>query len=73
MRFKDVGQNKVGEYEFESEAGQYGPTEVEPITREEYAEYRTGTESLRVGAGAFDCDVLEYSYSANTDTWNYKW
>lgn len=73
MRFKDVGQNKVGEYEFESEAGQHGPTAVEAITREEYAEYRTGTESLRVGAGTFECDLLEYSYSADADTWNYNW
>jgi hypothetical protein len=73
MRFKDVGQNKVGEYVFETGEGQYGPTEVEPITPEDYAEYRTGTASLRVGAGEYDCDVLEYSYADDTDKWNFTW
>ncbi len=75
MRFKDVGENKIGEYEFktEGEEGQYGSSEVEPITSEDYSQYRSGTESLRVGAGTFECDVLEYSYTADTDTWNYTW
>ena len=74
MRFKDVGENKVGEYEFKTEdEGQYGTTEVEPISSEDYSQYRSGTESLRVGAGTFECDVLEYSSTADTDTWNYTW
>lgn len=73
MRFKDVAEEKVGEHEFEPGETTHDAAEVERITREDYSQYRTGSETIRVGAGSFDCDVLEHSYSDDTDSWEYSW
>ncbi len=74
MRFKDVSENKVGEYEFSADEGEeYDAQDIEPITPDDYKQYRTGTESIKVGAGTFECDVLEYSYTVDSDKWSYTW
>ncbi len=74
MRFKDVSENKIGEYNFTSEEDdQYASQEVEPITPDDYKQYSTGTETIKVGAGSFECDVLNYSYTVDSDKWSYTW
>ncbi|MDZ7794155.1 MAG: hypothetical protein U5P10_10835 [Spirochaetia bacterium] len=75
MRFKDVAENKVGEYEFlnETDEAEYESADVEPITPEDYAEYKTGTERVKIAGNTYECDVLEHSYSADSDEWSYTW
>ena len=75
MHFKDVAENKVGEYEFskENDEAEYDSADVEPITTENYAEYKTGTERVKVAGDTYDCVVLKHTYSSDSDEWNYTW
>ncbi|MCF7914682.1 MAG: hypothetical protein K9L66_05915 [Spirochaetaceae bacterium] len=75
MRFKDVAENKVGEYEFSKETDEaaYESADVEPINPEDYAEYKTGTERIKVAGDTYECDVLKHTYSSDSDEWNYTW
>lgn len=75
MRFKDVTENKVGEYEFskETDENESDSAEVKSITPEDYAEYKTGMERLHITGNTYECDVLEHSYSADSDEWGYTW
>ena len=74
MKFKDVGENKVGEYTFkEGEGAQYGSASVQPITSDDYGQYRTGSQKITVQGGTFSTDLLEYGFVSGEDSWSYKW
>ncbi|HKK65915.1 MAG TPA: hypothetical protein VJ967_08670 [Clostridia bacterium] len=75
MYFKDVAENKVGEYEFskQSDGAEYESADVEPITPEDYAEYKTGTERINISGDTYECDVLKHTYSVDSDKWSYTW
>src|SRR6056297_1842700 len=74
MHFKDVSENQVGSYRFEGDEGaQYGAATVEPITSDDYGQYKAGSEKLKVRAGTFNTDLLKYELTGDEDSWSYSW
>lgn len=74
MKFKDIAENKVGEYKFTGdESGQYGTASIEPITPEDYSEYRAGSERITVQAGTFATELLQSEVASEEDSWSYRW
>ena len=74
MFYRDVSENLTGEYVFTGkETAPYAVGTLEPITAEDYARYRVGSERLRVKAGTFNTDLLQHKVAGQDDTWAYSW